>query len=95
MLAKYNGFCKVTNQHIVAGVTEIVKVDGVWQCANNAHTEPATGQHVSGNEQAAVYAAIGAERQKRSEWCPDCGRGMEVERIPGGGISRYCEYCDG
>lgn len=31
MIAKYNGYCKVTNQQIVAGVTEIEKVNGVWQ----------------------------------------------------------------
>lgn len=32
MKAKYNGFCKITNQKIIAGETEIVKINGVWQC---------------------------------------------------------------
>lgn len=32
MKAKYNGFCKTTNQPIIAGETEIVKINGVWQC---------------------------------------------------------------
>ena len=31
MIAKYDGYCKVTGQKIVAGKTEIVKVDGKWQ----------------------------------------------------------------
>lgn len=31
MKAKYNGFCKVTGQKIVAGETEIEKVNGQWQ----------------------------------------------------------------
>lgn len=32
MKAKYSGFCKITNQPIIAGETEIVKINGVWQC---------------------------------------------------------------
>lgn len=31
MIAKYDGYCKVTGQKIVAGKTEIVKVNGKWQ----------------------------------------------------------------
>lgn len=33
MIAKYNGFCKITNQPIIAGETEIIKINGKWQCA--------------------------------------------------------------
>lgn len=36
MIAKYSGRCKVTGQEIIAGQTEIAKVDGIWQ----AKTEP-------------------------------------------------------
>lgn len=32
MIAKYNGYCKITGQKIVAGETEIVKVNGQWRC---------------------------------------------------------------
>lgn len=35
MIAKYNGFCRVTNQKIIAGKTEIIKVNGKWQCAES------------------------------------------------------------
>lgn len=34
MIAKFNGKCKVTGQPIIAGQTEIVKKNGVWQIAN-------------------------------------------------------------
>ena len=33
MKAKYNSYCKITNQPIIAGETEIVKINGQWQCA--------------------------------------------------------------
>lgn len=33
MKAKYNGYCKVTDQPIVAGKTRIAKVNGKWQVA--------------------------------------------------------------
>ena len=31
MLARYDGYCKVTHQRIIAGVTNIEKVNGTWQ----------------------------------------------------------------
>lgn len=41
MIAKYNGFCKVTKQQIVAGVTEIQKINGIWQVVGD--TQPPHG----------------------------------------------------
>jgi len=31
MVAKYDGYCKVTKQKIVSGKTEIIKKNGKWQ----------------------------------------------------------------
>ncbi len=38
MLAKYSGTCKVTGQRIVAGQTNIEKINGRWQVASPEYT---------------------------------------------------------
>ena len=38
MIAKYDGYCKVTHQRITAGVTNIERIGGVWQVAQTAQT---------------------------------------------------------
>ena len=46
MIAKYDGYCKVTHQRIVAGVTNIERIGGVWQVAQksaqSSYTIPAS-----------------------------------------------------
>lgn len=39
MIAKYDGYCKVTGQKIVAGKTEIVKINGKWQAKGQPEIE--------------------------------------------------------
>jgi len=34
-IAKYNGFCNITNQRVVAGETVIARIDGKWQVAKS------------------------------------------------------------
>lgn len=36
MIAKYNGRCKVTGQRIVAGVTNIERINGTWQVSQRS-----------------------------------------------------------
>ena len=52
MIAKYNGLCKVTNQVIVAGKTEIKKINGQWQVTSGGGKTLPTGSKVTsyGNE---------------------------------------------
>lgn len=44
MIAKYDGICKVTGQKIVAGVTEIAKIGGVWQAVSSTPAHPLLAQ---------------------------------------------------
>lgn len=41
MIARYDGYCKVTHQRITAGVTNIEKVNGVWQVAHTQSSKHA------------------------------------------------------
>ena len=43
MIAKFDGYCKVTHQRITAGVTNIEKINGVWQIAKPAQSPKSNG----------------------------------------------------
>lgn len=59
MKAKYNGFCKITNQKIIAGETEIVKINGVWQAEKSLSRMDLNSQ---------IKAAVFASEMAAPDW---------------------------
>ena len=59
MIAKYDGYCKVTGQKIVAGKTEIVKVDGKWQAKGQPVAQERKICWIMNKETGKITKAIG------------------------------------
>jgi hypothetical protein len=62
MIAKYNGFCRKTNRQIIAGKTNLIKVDGQWQAEGDPLDRRAV-ERIFGVEES-IYYDDGAARDR-------------------------------
>lgn len=63
MIARYDGYCKVTGQKITKGVTEIVKIGGKWQVKGGTPVASGTVVTRHGNQYSATEYS-----EMMSEW---------------------------
>ncbi len=88
MIAKFNGTCKVTGEKIVAGETELVKVNGIWQIKPLVTRSPIGVGHPASKERYSfvhngfechVYLYVGAYGHWKVYKIVELATGQEID----------------